>query len=328
MISLNLMTSCTVHPEQSSATTDTVRSQAVEVLRNNLKVLSKWEKVHAAEYLLWAGYPEGVRETFQAEEKVFGSESPYRIGIWRVLAQCSEDAVEKAKYVEKILDAFRDPGGPDRLHAVETLAKLNIPVMESAAESAREILKGEIDALYVYTLWSASIQDAVYQESRNAFLQLVHSDQKDPLRMQAAYSLRNLGGLTPVEWQALADRALSEPADAMVSVYLLSAAVFTAPEDSLHSPRFINVYNKLKEAKDSPQKGARMELAHALAERGSTGDLPLLLSLLNDGNPLNSGNLEDYTQIIATPENADVRSAAAYAILKIGNRKISFQMGS
>ena len=63
---------------------------AVEPARRTLREVlareSAWIKVHAAEVLAAQGEKKLVRDVFLAELNAHGSESPYRIGIWRTLA--------------------------------------------------------------------------------------------------------------------------------------------------------------------------------------------------------------------------------------------------
>src|SRR5690625_4538084 len=70
-----------------TASLDSIREAAIEVLKKNLQDLSYWDKVHAAEYLLWTGHNENIREIFLEQNRNFGDKSEYRIGIWRVLAE-------------------------------------------------------------------------------------------------------------------------------------------------------------------------------------------------------------------------------------------------
>jgi hypothetical protein len=54
MAFLPLMVSCSFQSEKTMMKSDSLPSQALTELRHNLKTLEKWEKVHAAEYLIWA----------------------------------------------------------------------------------------------------------------------------------------------------------------------------------------------------------------------------------------------------------------------------------
>ena len=139
--------------------------------------------------------------------------------------------------------------------------------------------------------------------------------------MQGAYALRHIGQLSASAWRSLAQTALAEPEASPARVYLLSSAFVMTPADEASSPAFSSVYQELLKYKTASSKGARSEMAVALGQRGTGEAMPALRSILQNENPLNSGKLTDPEQIIAAAENADVRSAAAYAVLKIHARQ-------
>ena len=58
-------------------------------------------KVHAAEFLVWLGHKDEVREVFLRENDLHGSQPKYRIGIWRVLAQTETDSAKKHQWHNK-----------------------------------------------------------------------------------------------------------------------------------------------------------------------------------------------------------------------------------
>src|SRR5690606_4928979 len=86
-------------------------------LNHLLQTQQGWIKVHAAEYLLWTGHGDAVKQVFVAEEKQYGNSTPYRIGVWRVLAQAASDSIERNYWIKKIAQAFLDEQGQDRVHA-------------------------------------------------------------------------------------------------------------------------------------------------------------------------------------------------------------------
>src|SRR5947207_1112832 len=95
-----------------------LRQKAVHVLRTAMKSEARWIKVHAAEALLSGGEPQDVvAQTFVIELASKGGEPQYRIGIWRVLAQAAPSGERRDRWIAKILAAFQDVRGPDRLHA-------------------------------------------------------------------------------------------------------------------------------------------------------------------------------------------------------------------
>lgn len=324
LIAMSLsLTQCSSSQPGKSALSDSIGVQALEELQTNLATLSKWDKVHAAEYLIWLGHAGSVYETFREEEVKYAEESPYRIGVWRVLAQTARMPQEKQEYILQILDAFKDPTGADRLHASETLTKLQVSLLEHAPDATRDILKGDKTPLFVYTLAGASLGNSDEEKANFAKLVSVATGDKngDQLQMQAAYALRHIGKLSESSWTLLAQTALDEPEGSPARVYLLSSALVTVPKNHESSETFSNLHKELLKSQSATSKGARAEMAAALAQRGTARDLPALLSMLNNENPLNTGKLITKEDIIASPENADVRSAAAYAILKIRSAK-------
>jgi hypothetical protein len=83
-------------------------------------------KIHAAEALLLAGESTRVRDAMaaDADKPAGGAPLGYRIGVWRVLAAAANDDEQRASFAERIRDVALDAEAPDRLHAIESLAKL------------------------------------------------------------------------------------------------------------------------------------------------------------------------------------------------------------
>lgn len=315
---------CSNQPASTAQFSDSTNVQALHELRSNLRTLTTWDKVHAAEYLIWTDHADGVYEIYKEEETRFGGDSPYRIGVWRVLAQSARSPEERQTYIQKIVKAFEAPEGTDRLHAAETLTKLGVPLLQEAPKATTDVLNGEKNALYMYTLAGAAI-GKTEAEQRN-FEELVslttNPETIDQLQMQGAYALRHIGQLSASAWRSLAQTALAEPEESPARVYLLSAAFVLTPADHGSATAFPNIYSELVKYKASPSKGARSEMAVALGQKGTDESVPVLLSILHNEDPLNTGKLTDHEQIMATAENADVRSAAAYALLKIRTRQL------
>jgi hypothetical protein len=301
--------------------TEALREHALRELKQVLHQQNEWVKVHAAEYLLWTGNPVDVREVFLREEKQFGTQPPYRIGIWRVLAQAASSPAERENWIGKIREAFLDSQGKDRIHASETLAKLKVSPYAQAPEISRQALESENKALALYSAWAMAYTSAdSIEKTRGHLLNSLVSNQLDALsKRMAGYILRQLGDITNKQWQKLAQLALSEPDNSDAQVYLLSAAFVQAPESQERSPLFKKIREKLLSARNAPTKGNRIEMAMALAERGTKADIPLLASILSNQNPLAGASLTlSPEEAYRNPDNADIRAAAAYAILKIG----------
>ena len=283
----------------------------VALLRKVLHEQQEWVKVHAAEYLLWAGYPEGVREAFLKEEKRFGNKPQYRVGIWRVLYQASRDEADRQIWSGKIKAAFLDEQGPDRIHAAETLAKLHQSTLAEAPGITRRAISSSVPPLAAYTLWSTAFHSE--QERQKVKQELIGnlappSGSHGPGKTISAYALRQLGDLEADQWQLLARAAFDEPGDAPAKVYLLSTAwVTSGGQPGLLAGQLRQLLMKYS---TSPEKGARCEMAMALAERGDSAAIPVLNEMFENRHSLQD-NAADY----------DVMAAAAYALIRICQRK-------
>ena len=75
---MTTLSGCSNLPKDTQTVSESLKMEALRELRDNLRAQKKWEKVHAAEYLLWLGFPEGVLEEYRNEETMFETESPTR----------------------------------------------------------------------------------------------------------------------------------------------------------------------------------------------------------------------------------------------------------
>ena len=287
-----------------------MEKQSVAVLRDVLATRSEWVKVHASEYLLWSGNPEGVQEVYLAEEKHFNTKPQYRIGIWRVLAQAAKTEAEKKVWTDQIKAVFLDSTATDRTHAAETLAKLKISPLADDPALTQITLNSSVKSLALYTEWSVAYSSPESLKAAPAkFLKMILSAGHDPsAKSTPAYALRQLKGLTDEEWDLLAAAALAEPADSPARIYLLSAA-FTTINEGRKPEKLAQIHAEIVKYQTASSKGDISEMCVALAGSGTTDDLPVLVSLS-----------EHLTQLSSDADKADVRAAAAYAVLRIIGR--------
>ena len=289
-------------------------AKALAELRRTLQTEQEFIKVHAAEYLIWLGHPREVQTQFLQENKQHGNQPKYRIGIWRVLAQTEVDPQKKQAWYDKIYQAFADPNGPDRLHASETLAKLKLSPAQKYPQATQRALADESPNMHVYTQWAVSYAPGADQDGfRQHLLQLVASDPNPVIRMISAYIIRKKKGLPPDEWITLSTLALAEPDTSALKRNLLNTALVTFPEGMKKTPEYDRIRKGITTGFQQFIPAGRIELAQALAEMGEPGDLPLLASYLNDEN--SQGIYDPQSK-----EGADIRAAAAYAILVIQSR--------
>ncbi len=294
--------------------TDVLKDQCLAELKHTLKTEHEFIKVHAAEYLIWLGHPEEVRKEFLQENELHGSQPKYRIGVWRVLAQTETDQAKKNEWHEKVLNAFGDLNGPDRLHASETLAKMKQSPLAKYPEATHQSLHDTSRNMQVYTQWAVSYAPGTdTSKVRQQFLQILASDSNQIVRMISAYILRQYKGLTEGEWTKLAGEALAEPAESQLKHNLLNTVIVTFPKGMKKTEAYDEIAKESRSNYVKFSVDQRIQLSQALAEVGDEKDIPLLTSYLNNENSSGIYGAE-------TKEAADVRAAAAYAILKIKER--------
>jgi len=306
------------YPFSSCKTTNSmvtdIDKKAMNELLQTLKNRSQFVKVHAGEYLIWLGYPDEVKKEFLKENELHNREPRYRVVIWRVLAQTETVPTKKEQWTLKIEDAFEDINGPDRLHAAETLGKLKISPLAKYPEATQNALSSDNRNLNVYTLWAIShSSDSAFEKNKREFLNLLISDSNQIVRKISAFILRNSGNLSEHDWKILAGKAFSEPEASDLRTTLFNTAFVTVPEQSGKPDRYEEIWTEIKKDHHRFTAGKRIELAISLAQKGTTNDMPVLTSILNDENI--AGLYE-----ASSDEGADARAAAAYAILKIKQR--------
>lgn len=280
-----------------------LREQAVAALRNALDTQERWVKVHAAEYLLRLDYPQGVREAFLEEFTGHENEPQYRVGIWRVLARAAFDPQTRDEWTGRIRGAFDDPAGPDRLHAVESLAKLGYRVKlardgctphDPADRVVLEAAHEGAGPMAAYARWVLANSDCAGGAERIAEL----LDSPDgPTRTAAAYALRHLKEVPDGVRERLTAAAESEPAGPARVFLVGAAAVHGGPDE--RGP----LVDELRALARHGDPSVQYQACETLAQIGGAEDLPLLAGLLTPG-----------------AAGADARSAAANAVLRIGRR--------
>ena len=278
-------------PPENSGVSPRLREQAVEVLRQALEIPAA--RVEAAHFLLALDYPQGVPDSVA---DIPEDQPQSRIDRWGVLARASNRPQHRRTWVEKIEQVFDDPNAPDRLHALETLAKLG--EYPASLQTANPEAPADHGPLAVYVDW---IRAAAGDIDAEATLADLLSAPEPVVRAQAAYVAFELAEISPETWAKLDQAAGNEPPNTLAAAYLASAAFVHAPEDRRDHWRAAFVKNGPR-----VNQRQRYQLAAALARRGEAGDLPILEDLLDDSEP-------------------SVRAAAANAILRIG-RRVPHQM--
>ncbi|MCC9605536.1 hypothetical protein LOC68_22455 [Blastopirellula sp. JC732] len=103
-----------------------LEAQSEAILAESLAATGEWSSVHAAEYLIRLNEAPKALAAFQPQAQC--KIPQYRIGVWRVLAQAETSPQRRQAFVEQIRSVLLNTNAPDRLHALESLAKLNAPI--------------------------------------------------------------------------------------------------------------------------------------------------------------------------------------------------------
>jgi hypothetical protein len=231
-----------------------------------------------------------------------------------VLAQTETDAEKKKIWYDKVYQAFGDLNGPDRLHAAETLAKLKLSPAARYPEATHRSLADESRNMQVYTHWALSYSPgADANQYRQDFLQMLAGDTNKIVRLISAYIVRRTKNLTNAEWTKLAAEALAEPDTSDLKKVFLNTAAVTAPNGTKATETYKKIRPEITKNYQQFSAAERMELAQVLAEIGDESDINLLTFYLDNGNSQGLYGAD-------SKEGADVRAAAAYAILKIKQR--------
>lgn len=277
-------------PRGASNSSGEIRTNAADKAQESLRQLvvaeSGWPKIHAAEAAIAIGDVSSVRSAFQARQ-----ESPdpvdLRIGIWRVRARIAETPEERQTWIGYIEKAFLDRSSPDRLDAIETLAKLKVALTDECREAARQMAKEESLGNALLAHWALAVSGD--NGALEKIVEALHSTA--PLaRERAAYALRWLRVRSPDVLNALAEITNNEPNDTAAFPYLLSAALI------LHA--------------DPASEGKWLQQLERVLETGSTpARFEACQTLMHfDGVPLSQ------FAALSNHPDADVRIGAAWAM--------------
>lgn len=265
-------------------------ASAFTMLRRTLAAEQNWVGIHAAEVLVALGEAEAIRQDFIGGLGRTES-SPYRTGVWRVLARTARTPEERGGWIARIEAVLSDPAASDQSAAVECLAKLGHPLTGPGLSMVRRQAGSPPESETLVPLWALHLAG-----DREALPAIVRALRSDDLvaRRRAGYVLRWLQIREPAVLAALARAADAEPAGTDTHAYLLSAALQLDAAPGRAAAWQVGLEKILQQGSVS----ARFEAAHALASCFPTARLSSLADMLGD------------------PEG-DVRIGAALVILSV-----------
>jgi hypothetical protein len=309
-----LLAGCTGANEKKSQPDD----ESLLILQKTVYSQGFWVKVHAIEFLADLGYQKDALRYTNEELASFDSIPEKRIGFWRCKYKLSDQENDKTQWFEKIKNAYLDRNGPDRIHAVETLAKLGFSLKNVDAELVEKDLKSQT-ALGHFTLWGNILPAKSGGSPDFERLFAVFDEENAEAKKIAAYSLGFMASMPEQNWNILAQKALAEPEQSVAYPYMLGAA-YMAYHSQWDENLFLKVRQKLTALQHVQDKAARIALCRALAVNGDDSDLPLLKELMHLSDPIRGG-IDGILDRDIELWNEDVRAAAAYALLSLEKKK-------
>ncbi len=313
---LSFASSCSVKNDR-----ELLVGKAHEFLVNTLETSNGWEKVHAAEELLSLGYSTGIKDQFTKELEQYGDTPQYRIGIWRVLAREAKSGEEHKRWVENIARVYADSTQHDRLHAAETLAKLNVNLNSIDPGLVFSDLRSSDTLMQAFVTWGSSVSEHPDSINYDVLMSMVTSP-IGTFRRIGGYALGFCGDLPFQYRETLYQKALAEPVDSRAKIYMLKAAYIFPVQDSPANSSILKSGEELKNFVSLNEKSAWVEICLALAEKGTNKDIPLLEEIFLEGSAGSGSNGLETAKLKAFSANevTDIRATAAYSILRITQR--------
>lgn len=273
----------------ASETREQRHARALSILRGALKTETGFKKVHAAEALIWSGYPQGVEVAFEEELR---TESESIIGVWRTMAQLpGRDDENRAQYLRKIVALLPQAKDLELLRTLETLGKLHFV---GSSPLIRRLASAKTGRETAMARWVLANSGEMRDELRLVGLLAVTDA---ATRGTAAYALRWMPTIRSGTLERLHACAEAENSSSPWQTFVRSALFVHAPQREVAAAKaqFLAWVDKTGE------NGDKYEAGQVLAIRGEESDYPRLEGWMTD------------------PE-IDVRVGAAYALIQIDRR--------
>lgn len=221
----------------------------------------------------------------------------YRIGIWRVFAQAARDEKCSQYWTDKIILAYNDPKEEDRLHAIETLAKLEIYVVHI-------LPKNEKESFRLYSLWNYSLgSKRMQQKVKNVLVEDLVNNKLSELEMQVtSYILRYTGPVSKKEYNQMEAWIREKDLKIELRSNLLTTLLVSCP-GNLHVGTKQAIKQELMSLRNYAE--AIPDIMIGLVQKGKGSDREVILNIYED---MRDTENKDY--------NSDLHAIAAYLVLK------------
>jgi hypothetical protein len=279
---LIIMSALSAVTDTTGKAAETDRERYIRVLEEEMfsRHNTNWVRIHAADALNEQGRGDLVIKAFAPEADT--TTPQYRIGVWRVLTMAAYNEEMKRDYTERVRKAMLDVEGPDRLHAVETMAKLGA-ANPSDRPALIEWLKDCDDSTAAFIRWELLLSSSGTERNTDEMRLAQLLSSADPIaRLRSAFALSRLKKIAVSSSAHLEHCLQYEAADSPARPYMLSAAYLHAVEGSLEQGTLkAQMIEVLKHGKPNEQ----LEISSALGKRGTRDDLALFNKLLQSREP-------------------------------------------
>jgi len=212
-----------------SETSPELLQSAFETLTEVLKSDTTTKQIHAADVLIKFGHTKLVYDWFHQSDEELDDLPIRRVMVWRTLAGSAPCESERSKWIRKIVSIASTIEAPDRLHAVESLAKLRASPQVEFSASLQEWKKSAMEREVVFIQW-ALWGDAPPANLGEILFNYLNSTD-DITQLRAAYITRWLGAPPPAS-MALADLANQTKGSDQVAAIVLASAYLLGPKQT------------------------------------------------------------------------------------------------
>lgn len=240
--------------------------------------------IHAAELLIRLKRTVGLLPYFRSQKT--DEANPYQMGVWRILAMIEDSETKKEAAVQQIRKTLLDKRSAYRVHAMESLAKINAPISVEERNVVHSIAASDSEPAAPFALWRLAQLELERRQAMTRLTKLLLSE-NEIIRFRSAYTLWHLRPLP----------------DSTLKVLLGMQDQATPPE--LHRLVYAlagDDRDQWESAANSNNAAARYFVALQLAECRDDRGCSILKKLLDDAD-------------------LDVQSAAAFSILKLASEE-------
>jgi SSS family solute:Na+ symporter len=253
------------------------RQRLIHLLEREARSNTGWVRIHAAEALLDHGQSQVAADLLQAEADT--AAPPHRIGVWRVLARATGTAAERQEFRERIRRNLLDSQAPDRLHAAESLAKLDLAT-PAERPAIKQWLAAADEATSAYLLWLLVISSGSFERASDETLLANLLDSTNSVaRLRAAFALGRIQVISTASLGRLKRRLESEPDDSSARPYLLGAVLLHSSRNSAGAADW---RRQLAGYLDKGKPNEQLEAATVLGRCGTSAELTELAPLLEN----------------------------------------------